>query len=124
MIDHFNQRQSTQLEEALFAQRKRLADAERSLQTKPTKAAAESQRIATSKIDAALRRLDDLPRTEPKARDGRIFPGHYAPVLIEEDGERVVKPMRYQCRPAGKPAMYDCKYADTYNARRDNLGGF
>ena len=32
--------------------------------------------------------------------------------------------MRYQCRPAGKPAFYDTKYPGTYNARRDNLEGF
>lgn len=124
MIDRFNRLQSTKLEEELFAQRKRLADAERTLQVKATKAAAESKRIATDKIEAAMRRLDDLRRTEPKERDGRIFPGHYAPVLIEEAGERVIKPMRYQCRPAGKPAMYDRQYPGTYNARRDNLEGF
>ena len=42
-----------------------------------------------------------------------------------EQGQRVVKPMRYQCRPAGKPAFYDTKFPGTYNARRDNLdGGF
>lgn len=110
MIDRFNQLQATKLEAELFAQRKRLADAERSLQTKVTKAAAESKRIATDKVDALLRRLDDLRRTEPKERDGRIFPGHYAPVLVMEAGERVIKPMRYQCRPAGKPAFYDRKY--------------
>ena len=124
MIDRFTQLQGTKLESDLFAQRKRLADAERSLQTKATKAAAESKRIATDKIDALLRRLEDLRRTEPKERDGRIFPGHYGPVLVMEDGERVIKPMRYQCRPAGKPAFYDRKYPGTYNARRDNLGGF
>lgn len=124
MIDRFNQLQATKLEEELFAQRKRLADAGRALQAKATKAAAESKRIATDKVDALLRRLDDLRRTEPKERDGRIFPGHYAPVLVMENGERVIKPMRYQCRPAGKPAFYDRKYPGTYNARRDNLGGF
>ena len=32
--------------------------------------------------------------------------------------------MRYQCRPAGKPAFYDSKYPGTYNARRNNLEGF
>ena len=37
---------------------------------------------------------------------------------------RVIKPMRYGCRPAGKPAFYDVKYPGTYNARRDNLQGF
>lgn len=124
MIDRFNQLQAAKLEAELFAQRKRLADAERSLQTKVTKAAAESKRIARDKVDALLRRLDDLRRTEPKERDGRIFPGHYAPVVVMEAGERVIKPMRYQCRPAGKPAFYDRKYPGTYNARRNNLGGF
>ncbi len=44
--------------------------------------------------------------------------------MVMEDGERVLKPMRYQCRPAGKPASYDTKFAGTYNARRDNLEGF
>ena len=34
------------------------------------------------------------------------------------------EPMRYGCRPAGKPAFYDVKYPGTYNARRDNLQGF
>jgi len=32
--------------------------------------------------------------------------------------------MRYQCRPAGKPAFYDTKFPGTYNARLDNLRGF
>ena len=46
-----------------------------------------------------------------------------APVMVMENGKRVVKPMRYQCRPAGKPESYDFKYPGTYNARRDNLEG-
>ena len=44
--------------------------------------------------------------------------------MVWEDGKRVIKPMRYQCRPEGKPAFYDNKYPGTYNARRDNLEGF
>jgi putative SOS response-associated peptidase YedK len=44
--------------------------------------------------------------------------------MIWENGTRVVKPMRYQCRPAGKPAFYDRQYPGTYNARRDNLEKF
>jgi len=42
----------------------------------------------------------------------------------ERPGQYVVKPMRYQCRLAGKPAFYDNKFPGTYNARRDNLEGF
>ena len=49
-IEKFNAEQTSMLEQDLFKQRKRLADAERALQTKVTKAATESQRIATDKI--------------------------------------------------------------------------
>ncbi|MDR5884008.1 SOS response-associated peptidase family protein [Caballeronia sp. LZ032] len=123
-IDRYNAEQATKVEQELFKQRTRLADAERTLQTKTTKAATESKRIATDKIDAALRRLADFGRTEQEPRDSRIFPGYYAPVLVVEDGQYVVKPMRYQCRIAGKPANYDVKYPGTYNARRDSLEKF
>lgn len=124
LIDGINIGEIARLEQELFKQRKRLADAERALAIKTTKAATESQRIAADKIRWAMTKLDDIRRTVLKPRDARIFPGHYAPVLINEDGRLVVKPMRYQCRPAGKPANYDVKYPGTYNARRDNLEGF
>ena len=116
--------EEVRMEQELFTQRKRLADAERKLAVKPTKAASESQRIAASKIDQFMARLTDLKRVGGKSSDARIFPGTYAHVLIVENGERVLKPMRYGCRPAGKPAFYDTKYPGTYNARRDNLEGF
>ena len=102
----------------------RLTNAERSLATKPTKKAAEDQRIATDKIAKAFLRLGDQRRTEAKPADSRIFPGDYAPVMVLLDGVRTVVPMRYQYRPAGKPAFYDTKFPGTYNARRDNLRGF
>ena len=125
LLDQWTAQEASKLQEGLFAQKKRLADAERVLASaKPTKKASEDQRIATAKIEQALGRLADLQRTEPKERDSRIFPGWYAPVMVWEDGRRVVKPMRYQCRPAGKPALYDQRYPGTYNARRDNLEGF
>ena len=123
-IDAYAAEQTVKLEQDLFKQRKRLADAERTLQTKTTKAASESKRIAADKIEWARGKLSDLQRTELEDRDSRIFPGHYAPVMVMENGRRVIKPMRYQCRPAGKPVFYDSKFPGTYNARRDNLGGF
>lgn len=123
-IDEYNDKQAAKFEEELFKQRKRLADAERILQTKPTKKAQDDQRIATDKVKQLMGRHADLKRTELRDRDSRIFPGWYVPVMIWEDGKRVIKPMRYGCRPAGKPAFYDVKYPGTYNARRDNLQGF
>jgi putative SOS response-associated peptidase YedK len=122
-IDEFNAAEATRLEQELFRQRKRLADAERALQTRATKKDAESRRIATDKIAWALGKLADLRRSELIDEDSRIFPGHYAPVMVVEEGRRVIKPMRYQCRPPGRPAFYDAKFPGTYNARRDNLEG-
>ena len=124
MIDAWDREQASKLEQELFKQRKRLADAERTLQVKTTKAATESKRIATSKVEWALGKLADLRRTTLVDEDSRIFPGWYAPVLVSEGGRRVLKPMRYQCRPAGKPAFYDVKFPGTYNARRDSLEKF
>ena len=123
-IDGYNEKQVTKFEQELFSQRKRMVEAERTLVTKTTKAATESKRIATDKISKAKLKLDDLCRENVIDRDARFFPGWYAPVIIREHGKLVVKPMRYQCRPAGKPAFYDTKYPGTYNARRDNLEGF
>ena len=123
-IEAWNMQQATELEQLLFRQRRRLVDAERALQSKSTKKALDDQRIATKKIDWAKGKLTDLRRTTPEDRDRRIFPGVYAPVMLMEQGRRVIKPMRYQCRPAGKPPFYDTKYPGTYNARRDNLEGF
>ncbi len=124
LIVGYNEQQASKLEQDLFKQKKRLADAERTLQTKTTKKAQEDQRIATNKIEWAKGKLADLKRTKLKPKDSRIFPGVYAPVMVMEDGKRVIKPMRYQCRPEGKPASYDHRYPGTYNARRDNLDGF
>jgi putative SOS response-associated peptidase YedK len=123
LVAAFDVEQATKLEQELFKQRKRLADAERTLQTKTTKAATESKRIATDKVDWAMGKLADLRRTDLIDEDSRIFPGWYAPVMVIENGRRVIKPMRYQCRPAGTPSNYDFKFPGTYNARRDNLEG-
>jgi len=123
LIDSFRSQQSTKFEQELFKQRKRLADAERTLATKTTKAANESKRIAGEKVEWLLGKLASLRSADLTDDDLRIFPGHYAPVMVMEHGRRVVKPMRYQCRPPGKPVHWDAKYPGTYNARRDNLEG-
>lgn len=124
LIDAYKQERAMAIEQESFAQRKRLADAERTLLTKQMKAALENQRIARSKISKAKLDLADLKRTELLERDSRIFPLVYAPVMVVQEGRKVVLPMRYQCRPAGKPPSYDVQYNGTYNARRDNLEGF
>lgn len=121
IIDEFNKAQLTKWEQELFKQKRRLADAERVLATKPTKKAADDQRVSTSKIEQLLGWITDAKRTEAKPRDSRIYPQHYAPVMVWENGRRVVKPMRYQCRLQGWNADIEKKYPGTYNARLDNL---
>lgn len=106
----------------LDAQAARLQRAEAILAgPKPTKTASNDKRIASDKIARAQRNLDDLARREPKDRDSRIYPGIWAPVMIEKDGQRIVVPMRYQCRLPGWDEATERKYPGTYNARRDNL---
>jgi putative SOS response-associated peptidase YedK len=102
----------------------RLAKAQQSLTKRVTKKATDDVRIASKKIAAVERRLADLDRDNELPKDSRIYPGDYAPVMIVQNGERLVVPMRYQCRVAGKPAFYDEKFPGTYNARMDNLEGF
>ena len=122
-IDSYRTQQAARFEQELFKQRKRLADAERTLAARTTKAAIESKRIATEKIEWLRAKLGSLRSADLTEDDQRVFPGQHVPVMVMEHGRRVVKLMRYQCRPPGKPANWDAKYPGTYNARRDNLGG-
>lgn len=128
LIDAWNAEEVAALEPELFKQRKRVADAERKLLTKVTKKAQDDVRIGNSKVKQIMGWLDDFKRKTLEPRDERIFPQWYAPVLIEENGQRIVKPMRYQCRLAGMPASSDYtrdgQLSGTYNARRDNLERF
>lgn len=124
LIEAYKSDRATRLEQELFAQRARLVDAERKLALKVTKTASESARIATDKIERARRHLGDLRRTDLKDSDSRIYPLSYAPVMVVRDGQKVVVPMRYQCRLPGMPPSADAEYAGTYNARRDNLEKF
>ncbi len=124
LIKRFRSERTKKLEAELFKQKKRLADADRALQAKLTKAAQESQRIAGNKVETLLEQIGDLKRTQSKTKDGRIFPMNYASVVTLENGQLVVRPMRYHCRPARAPEAYDRKYPGLYNARRDNLEKF
>lgn len=123
-IDEHRARASTKYEKDLFTQKTRLVNAQRSLQTKETKKAREDVRIATSKIDALSTKLSSLRTTDLTLDDRRVFPLVYGGVIIKRDGRNLLTPMRYYCRPAGKPEFYDKKFPGLFNARRDNLEKF
>jgi putative SOS response-associated peptidase YedK len=123
-IDRHRAHLATKTERDLFSQKTRLVGAQRSLQEKETKKAREDERIATNKIASLSAKLADLHRMEPMPADNRIFPMVHAGVIVRQDGDNLLTPMRYFCRPAGKPAFYDKKFPGLYNARRDNLEKF
>jgi hypothetical protein len=101
-IDAHRAKSATKFEKELFAQKTRLVTAERSLLAKETKKGREDVRIATNKIASLTEKLSDLRRSEPKARDNRVFPMVYAGVIVREGTENLLRPMRYACRPAGQ----------------------
>ena len=123
-INQYRGDEIAKLERELFAQKKRLADAERTLAVKTTKAAAESQRIATSKIEQALTRLERLKAEKPHPAEARIFPMYYAPIVMQVGGKRLMRLARYHCRKPGEVAFIDKKLPGLYNARRDSLGKY
>jgi putative SOS response-associated peptidase YedK len=123
LVAEADREQAATYEAELSNQTARLTKAEAVLSgARPGKKAADNQRIATNKIKAAQRNLDDLQRKQPADRDSRIYPGQYALLMIKNDGQRIVTPMRYQCRLPDWSEATERKYPGTYNARRDNLG--
>jgi putative SOS response-associated peptidase YedK len=123
-IDEHRSRVASKMEKDLFTQKTRLVNAQRSLQEKETKKAREDVRIATTKIETLTTKLRSLRSSEPNDEDNRIFPFVYAGVIVKRDGQNLLTPMRYHCRPAGKPAFLDRQFPGLYNARRDNLEKF
>ena len=123
-IDEHRCKAATKIERDLFSQKTRLVNAERSLKEKDTKKAREDVRIATAKIATLSTKLSALRSAELTPEDNRIFPFVYAGVIVREGGQNLLTPMRYHCRPAGRPAFYDRQFPGLYNARRDNLEKF
>jgi len=123
-IEQYREAEITKLEREVFIQRKRLVDAERSLASKETKAATESKRIAGNKVEQAMTRLERLKATKPHVAEARIFPMHYAPIVMQDGDRRVMRLGRYHCRKPGEPEFIDRKLPGLYNARRDSLGKY
>lgn len=123
LIKDWHESEILRLEEELFKQKKRLADAERVLNSdKPTKKAENDKRIATDKVEKYLRDLENHKSKKVSESDQRIFPMHYVAMLaLDEKGQRVIMPARYHMRPAGEDESFDRKYFGCYNARFDNL---
>ncbi len=124
LIASWHQDQVVQKEMELFKQKRRLAEAERTLEVRTTKKAQDDQRIASSKVKKLTEELRGHKNIKPE-RDShsRIYPFSFTSMLtVNATGERVIMPARYHLRPCGQPESFDGKYNGCYNARRDNLG--
>ncbi len=120
-IREYRQIEKQQLQTELAGQEKRLAAAEIALAAKTTKKALNDRRIAKDKIERIGIRLHLLESGEIGESDSRIWPGMYAPLILHQDGTRVIRPFRYLLRPRGQNAEFDRKFSGSYNARRDRL---
>ena len=88
LIDHYNASVVMESEQEMFKQAKRVADAERKLAVKETKAALNDLRVGGNKVKQMKRWIADAQRTtlEPE-RDNRIWPDWYLPVLLGSHAE-------------------------------------
>jgi putative SOS response-associated peptidase YedK len=114
----------TIIREEMATQSARKVEAQAKLASaKPTKKAENDLRVSTNKIEAGQRKLDDIAAPAPADGIDRIWPGHFAPVLIREPetGDRLIVPMRYRCRLPGWDEAKEIEKPGTYNARRDSL---
>jgi putative SOS response-associated peptidase YedK len=120
VIINWHENEKSRLEQEIFKQKERLANAERTLKIKTTKKAQEDVRIATKKIEKCKA---DLKKHDPNDKNAdserRIFPFHYLSMLVlDERGNKVV---RYHMRPNDKDEGFDREFMGCYNARFNNL---
>ncbi len=108
------------LKEEIQVQSERLELAERKLILKETKSAVNEKRIASKKIAQLKDKLSEL-LSDQEEQIYRLFPFTYAPLIVMEKGERMIRPFRYHLRPKGEPETFDRKYDGAYNVRRDRL---
>lgn len=121
-IREWDKEEVAQLEIELTKQTDRLAAAKQRLATTLTKIAASEHRISGNKIEQIKRKIADLKRGNLEARDSRMFPGYYCPMLVSEGGKLVVRPMRYECRP-GRSRCSMTKNISHVQRQTRQLGG-
>ena len=120
-IDAYRAIKIPEWEQEIFKQRKRHADAERSLKTKHTKKAEADLGISSRKVEQLKGWLDGMRTMENKPDDVVVHAMNYGPVIVQTEKTRMLTAMRYHCRLAGKPASIDRQLPGLYNARKTSL---
>lgn len=110
-------------DEEIASRSARLIDAERQLEMKRAKAAGHSSCRTSYKITQARRRREALVQGVEQFEVGRMFPGSFVPIVTMQDARMVVRPMRYQCRPAHVERRMENMLESPHHARKDRLEG-
>lgn len=120
-IETHRERRTSEWQQEIFKQRKRLADAQRTVQAKPTKKAEADIGIASRKIEQLMGWLDGVKSLENSPEDVVVHSMNYGPIIADTGRGPMLTAMRYHCRLAGKPAAIDRQLPGLYNARKTSL---
>jgi len=76
--------------------------------------------VETLKKQMGLKRKARSSLFKEADQYGRIYPNSFAPVIVWEEGKRIIKPMRYRVRPERSGEEIPSQY-NVFNARLDSL---
>jgi putative SOS response-associated peptidase YedK len=122
-ILQYHRQQIPILKEELQAQKKRLASICERLAQRQTNTALKDEQVTKSNIEKLKLRLKKHETIEYVDQDEqRIFPLSFMPMLTtNEQGEKVLLPVRYHMRPHNKSADFDSQCKGNYNAKKGKL---
>lgn len=120
ILDYRNELVS-ELESELFKQKIRNNEAVSALEIKITKTKEKERSVSARQIERITKRLERIKDTKSRDNDSRIYAFDWAPVIVWEANNRVMKPMRYHLRPSFADESWDKNFGGCYNARRDKL---
>lgn len=115
LIRQFYEHEKQRIEQEISAVEEQIKKLEAGKPTATNKKSKEAKERKRAKL--ILKRGFSFDRISPL--DERIYPGSFAPVIVEKEGKRLIVPMRYRVRrPDGMeiPAQYN-----VFNARKDSL---
>jgi putative SOS response-associated peptidase YedK len=67
-----------------------------------------------------LKRRPTSPFFKEPLEDGRLYPGYFTSIMVQENGHYALKKMRYRIRPKGSKEEIPSKF-NVFNARFDSL---
>lgn len=109
--------ENQRLEAALTAASTELLTAQEKYNNRATKTNQAAVETKGRKVERARKALETA--RGPVEKEYRIYPYYFAPILIEESGQRLIVPARYRILP-GTGVEVPNQY-NLFNARRDSL---